>query len=59
MEDENCLVCGARPKHQRLTDRRCLNCDQLFDVTSEESLQKYCERSCQLIAYNEKRRNQK
>ena len=55
-ESTDCECCGARERHHRMIERRCL-CGEFFTVATQRSKQRFCGRACQLDAYNETRRS--
>ena len=56
MAEGDCYTCGARIRHQRTIERRCLQCRDIFRVKTEKNQKKHCSRECYLEHYNEKRR---
>ena len=56
MDEDDCFTCGARPRHQRMVERRCPQCNDIFRVKSDKNKKIYCTRECYLENYNQKRR---
>ena len=55
---EDCITCGARPRHQRNIERRCWSpeCDNIFSVKSDTAIKLYCSRECQVKEYRSQAR---
>jgi predicted nucleic-acid-binding Zn-ribbon protein len=56
MDEDDCFTCGARSRHQRMIERRCPQCNDIFRVKSDKNKKIYCTRECYLENYNQKRR---